>query len=89
MTFQSKMRKWWVAGLLALGLGVSGFAWQSGTLNSFLPVAFTSQSGAQSVPSTCLDGTALTVIGEDANQVNYKCGSGAIGAYTKPQGGAQ
>jgi hypothetical protein len=33
-------------------------------------------------PTTCLDGSKLTIVGSDANQTNYKCGSGAIGAYT-------
>ena len=31
---------------------------------------------------TCLDGTALTVTGRDSNQTNYRCASGAIGAYS-------
>ena len=30
----------------------------------------------------CLDGSALTVTGRDLNQTNFRCGSGAIGAYT-------
>jgi hypothetical protein len=30
----------------------------------------------------CLDGSALSVTGRDSNQTNYRCESGAIGAYT-------
>lgn len=30
----------------------------------------------------CLDGSPLTVTSRDSNQTNYRCGSGAIGAYT-------
>lgn len=33
--------------------------------------------------SKCFDGSALTVTGGDSNQVNFKCASGAIGAYTR------
>jgi hypothetical protein len=29
----------------------------------------------------CVDGTPLTVVSADENQTNYKCGSGARGAY--------
>ena len=32
--------------------------------------------------SHCLDGSPLAVTSRDENQTNYKCGSGAIGAYT-------
>jgi hypothetical protein len=34
------------------------------------------------LPATCIDGSPLTVTGADSNQTNYKCGSGATGAYT-------
>lgn len=30
----------------------------------------------------CMDGSRLTVTGRDANQINYKCESGAVGAFT-------
>lgn len=33
-------------------------------------------------PAKCLDGTPLTVTSRDSNQTDYRCGSGAIGAYT-------
>jgi hypothetical protein len=33
-------------------------------------------------PAKCLDGSALTVTGRDSNQTNYRCESGATGAYT-------
>ncbi len=29
----------------------------------------------------CVDGSAFTVTGRDANQTNYRCASGAEGAY--------
>ncbi len=32
-------------------------------------------------PTRCMDGSALTVTSRDANQTNYRCGSGTIGAY--------
>jgi hypothetical protein len=32
-------------------------------------------------PDKCVDGSALTVTGRDANQTSYKCESGAVGAY--------
>jgi len=31
--------------------------------------------------TTCVDGSAPTVTSADSNQVNYKCASGATGAY--------
>jgi hypothetical protein len=38
---------------------------------------------AEQQPSAkCLDGSPLTVTSSDSNQTNYRCGSGAIGAYT-------
>jgi len=30
----------------------------------------------------CSDGSALTITSRDANQTNYRCGSGRIGAYS-------
>jgi hypothetical protein len=33
-------------------------------------------------PAKCLDGSPLTVTSRDSNQTNYRCESGAIGAYT-------
>jgi hypothetical protein len=34
------------------------------------------------LPTKCIDGSPLAVTSRDSNQTNYRCGSGAIGAFT-------
>ena len=35
--------------------------------------------------STCIDGSPVTVVSQDDNQINYRCGSGTTGWYLKPK----
>ncbi len=45
-----------------------------------------SPAPASTLPfSTCIDGSQLTVISQDENQINYRCGSGTTGWYLKPK----
>ena len=85
-----KRIKWLLVAILVIALGSSGFALQQGVdwgaLGQIAPFKPSAASPARALeprptPATCLDGSALTVTDEDSNQVNYRCGSGAVGAY--------
>jgi hypothetical protein len=45
------------------------------------PTAPASTPGAEQPRYKCRDGSALTITSADANQVNYRCASGAVGHY--------
>ncbi len=50
------------------------------------PASTEQESPAPTLPfSTCIDGSPVTVLSQDDNQINYRCGSGTTGWYLKPK----
>ncbi len=89
------MKRFALAGLaVAVVLGMTYIAlpanlnarFQYGATDSPAPTEQASSAPAPTLPfETCIDGSKVTILSYDDNQINYRCESGTTGYYLRPK----